>query len=778
MANESSVLVRLRLLGGSQFERGAHRAAGGLGAMSKRGRGVSKVFGGVNKTLGVTAAVMRGAVVGLGAVGAVVGTKVARGTIEFDKGMRNVNSIAQLSEKRLDALTKRVLALAGPTAQAPGTLAEGLYDLVSSGFNASESIKILRASARAATAGLTDTATSTASVAAVLNAYRLPASAAKKVSDLLFRTVDRGVISFEELAQNLGDTLPMAASLGVGLEQVGASVATMTKQGIGAPETMTRIRAVMASLVKPGRALSKTLKEQGFESGAALIKAKGFQGALDLLAKTTGGSQAEMAKLFPNIRALSGALALTGRNSKVAGEDLAGMRDAGGATSKALSQQSKSISFQWNRLKATASAVGISFGRRLVPAASRVLDVMNDIARGRGKVAGALKSFASGLRGGPPKARGASTPRGLRQAQTTGGEPTKQLSGIQKAGLAVRGVFQGVIGWAQANLPKLGSALMDAGRQLFDAFKPAAPLFQNVIIPLLKGVAVGIIGGVVGAFKVLVPIIRVVATVLGWLGQKLAFMKPVFFGIGVVIGWIAGGPILKALGALKYLGVAFKVASVPVRILGGIFGWLFRKIAPAIGLFLRIHLGVLRFVATFASAPARVARAVLNIVGSIIGKLASLHGKMLKFGGQFILNLIKGVREKLSSLTGFMGRVGRSIIDAVTNALKAAPGAIANAILNIVPGPLKGAAKKALGIVGLAGGGKVRQGGWAVVGEKGPELARFPAGSTVYDAGQTRRAQEEMGSGGDIYLTANLHLSGEQVHSEVFKVNRRLAEAR
>src|SRR6266576_671153 len=48
---------------------------------------------------------------------------VASSTIEFDKSMRNVNSIAQLNEKQFGSLEKQVLSLAGKTAQAPKTLA-------------------------------------------------------------------------------------------------------------------------------------------------------------------------------------------------------------------------------------------------------------------------------------------------------------------------------------------------------------------------------------------------------------------------------------------------------------------------------------------------------------------------------------------------------------------------------------------------------------------------------------------------------------------------------
>ena len=113
-------------------------------------------FGTMAKRAGALAGVSLGA--GMAAAG--------QATVDFDKSMRNVNSIAQLNEKQYKKLSKSVRGLAGPTAQAPKTLADGMYTLVSSGFKAQDALKVLRSSAKAATAGPTDTETSTAAVAA------------------------------------------------------------------------------------------------------------------------------------------------------------------------------------------------------------------------------------------------------------------------------------------------------------------------------------------------------------------------------------------------------------------------------------------------------------------------------------------------------------------------------------------------------------------------------------------------------------------------------------
>jgi TP901 family phage tail tape measure protein len=310
----------------------------------------------------------KGAAAGFGVAALTSGGAAAiRTFVGFDKAMRNVNSIAQLSEKRFKRLEKQVLELAGPTAQAPQTLAEGLYQLVSSGFDANEAVTILGKSARAATAGLTDTATATTAVAAVLNAYRLRASDAGKVSDSLFQTVNLGVLTFEELAQNIGDTLPFASTLKVSLNEVGAATATMTKQGLGAAETFTRIRNLLQTMIKPGTDLKRAYDELGVASGEQLIKQRGFQGALEALVSTTDGSKQAIAALFPNIRALGGAMALTGTNTRAAEKDLANMGKTSGATSRALSEQAKSASYQWQKFSAELSVFAIEVGTKVLP---------------------------------------------------------------------------------------------------------------------------------------------------------------------------------------------------------------------------------------------------------------------------------------------------------------------------------------------------------------------------------------------------------------------------
>src|SRR5581483_1296631 len=216
----------------------------------------------------------------------------------FERSMRNVNSIADLTPRQFQKVKTAVLDMSRTTAQAPKVLADGLYQIYSSGIKGEGALKVLKASAIAASAGLTDTGTAAEAVVGVLNAYRLSADQAGHVSDILFQTVNRGVITFPQLAQTIGTVLPFAAALKIPLNDVGAAVSTLTKEGIPAANATTYLKNAMTSLTKPSTDLKKALKDTGYESGQSLVKAKGFQGALEALIGTTDGSQKALHALF------------------------------------------------------------------------------------------------------------------------------------------------------------------------------------------------------------------------------------------------------------------------------------------------------------------------------------------------------------------------------------------------------------------------------------------------------------------------------------------------
>jgi hypothetical protein len=112
-----------------------------------------------------------------------------------------------------------------------------------------------------------------------------------------------------------------------------------------------------------------------------------------------------------------------------------------------------------------------------------------------------------------------------------------------------------VVGAVIVSVVKLAKRGHDMAEQIFEALKPAKPFYENVLKPLIAGFGKGLVKGVKSALAV----IRVVATVLGYVGKAAKPLKPLFEGIGYVVGYVfgAGGVFGKGLAAVTKLAKLF-----------------------------------------------------------------------------------------------------------------------------------------------------------------------------------------------------------------------------
>lgn len=337
-----------------------------------------------------------------GALAAAAGLAYAAGkAADFDKAMRNVNSLAGLGETGFAALEKRVISMSTRLPQSAQTLAEGLYDIQSSGFSGADGMKVLESAALSASAGLTTTEVSARAISAVLNSYGLQAKDAADVSDVLFQTVNAGVISFDELAGNLGDVVGGAAAAKVEIDEVGSAIAAMTLAGIGGAESTTSLNALLQKLIQPSNALRKLYSELGYESGEAAIEQDGLRGVMEKVRVATGGNITALLELFPEIRAARGALALMANEGDNYARTAAQIEDKNaraGAAQRVFNEQMKAASNQFSLLKNQADAVAITVGLRLLPMLIQLMDGARDAGSAFGDLTSMLgQQFGPGM---------------------------------------------------------------------------------------------------------------------------------------------------------------------------------------------------------------------------------------------------------------------------------------------------------------------------------------------------------------------------------------------
>lgn len=308
--------------------------------------------------------------------------QAGRSAIQFEARMRNVASLGGISEKQLKSLSGQVLELSKRFPQSANDLAEGLYDIASSSFKGQEGIDVLTASAKAASAGLTTTANSAKAITAVLNAYGLEAESATDVSDTLFQTVNVGVINFEQLSGVIGDVVGTAAAATVGIDEIGAALATMTLSGISADEAGTSLNRLLQAIIDPSDSLAQAINQVGYESGAAALKQDDLNVVMDKLLTLSKGNIETLLQWFPEIRAARGALALAAADGSNYADAVKALDDAHkgeGATERAFAEQMKSTSAQLKLVVNDVNAAGIALGTQFLPYITAAIEGLRDL---------------------------------------------------------------------------------------------------------------------------------------------------------------------------------------------------------------------------------------------------------------------------------------------------------------------------------------------------------------------------------------------------------------
>lgn len=490
------------------------------------------------------------------AVAVILATAVASGVkqfIAFEEQMRNVNSISELSEAQFHKISEAVLDLSRVLPQDATTLARGLYDIASSGFQGAEGLTILTASAKAASAGLSTTATSAKAIVSVINAYGLKAGDATRISDILFQTVKVGILTFDELATQLGDVVGMAAAAGVSIDEVGAAMAGMTLSGISAAESSTSTRSLLRSLIKPGKALSALYKDIGVESGLLSIQQNGLFGHLEKIRKATGGSVETYLRLFTEIRAARGAFALAaagGQNYKRAVDAIENASVVAGATQRALNEQMKSAAFQIKIFRNNFNAAAIEVGQRLVPALMVTMHWLQEVAtRGIGAVLSAGKHLEPFFKGAADTARNFGII--LRNLGQDAGPAIRVLAGLTVATLIT-------------GLNALGRAI-----GAVTGFMAHNKTLVTVLAILYASSLVTSISAAAGAMRLLEPAIGLVSTGLWKLAEAGSLLYSMFAtniaASGVLVGSLMslatiGAPVALVAG-LVVLAKGFDAAS-------------------------------------------------------------------------------------------------------------------------------------------------------------------------------------------------------------------------
>jgi hypothetical protein len=216
---------------------------------------------------------------------ALAGIKAAR---EFDRAMGQVYALTGISTEALKQLKQETLALAKVMPQSPKELAEGLYYIISSGFEAADAMKILEAAAMDAAVGMTDVQTVADGLTSAMNAYAVSGEKAAEFSDVMTNTIVEGKAEWGDLARSIGAVSVQGATAGVTFKEVSSAIANLTLVGLTAQRGSRNLAFLIRALNAPNNIAAKTFENLGLKVDETTLKEKGLIGMLQMMSQAAG----------------------------------------------------------------------------------------------------------------------------------------------------------------------------------------------------------------------------------------------------------------------------------------------------------------------------------------------------------------------------------------------------------------------------------------------------------------------------------------------------------
>lgn len=204
---------------------------------------------------------------------------------DFDQAMSQVSAVTQESAENMELLRDAALDAGGATVFTALEAANAIEELGKAGISTADILEgALDGALSLAASGQLEVARAAEITATTLKQFGLAGSDAGHVADVLAAGAGKALGSVEDLAQALKFVGPVAASMGVSLEETTGALALFADQGIIGEQAGTSLRGAISSLVSPSAQASAEIARLGinlFDSKDAFIGVAGTAGELE-----------------------------------------------------------------------------------------------------------------------------------------------------------------------------------------------------------------------------------------------------------------------------------------------------------------------------------------------------------------------------------------------------------------------------------------------------------------------------------------------------------------
>jgi len=309
---------------------------------------------------------------------------------EFNLKIAEINTLLPQTNQVSKNTEMAIKRLSGAYGKDARDLAKAYYDIISAGSqDATESLDLLSAATRTSVVGITDVKTATGAILSVLNAYGTENISAMEAGQKLFATVQAGRTNFEELSASIGEVIPIAAQLGIPLEELGGILAVSTRISGSTAKSVTQLGAAFSNILKPSEQSKAVIQRLNQQLGIALdfsaqsLKEKGVQKFLQEIFDATSSfknQEAILGKLFGSTQALRGVLSVTGENFKEVKKAIDQISDSSTVLDEGFGKISDTLSFKFDKALELSANLFNKFVGIVEPHIISLVDKFNTLA--------------------------------------------------------------------------------------------------------------------------------------------------------------------------------------------------------------------------------------------------------------------------------------------------------------------------------------------------------------------------------------------------------------
>ena len=290
---------------------------------------------------------------------------------DFEAAMSRVAAISRASDEELKLLTKTAEQLGATTVFSATQAAEGMQYLAMAGFSVQDTIAAMPGLLDAAAAAKSDLGRTADIVSNILSGFGMAAGEAGRAADVLTATFTSSNTTLESLGETMKLVAPVAAALGIEIEEVAALTAVLGDAGIQGSMAGTSLRTILTSLAAPTGAAARAVQELGLQITDAAGNMLPITSIIDQIAqKTANMGAAQRAAYLEMLAGREGVSALSAIMSVGAAridEYTASLRASGGIAAEVAAKQMDNLHGALEEMRSAWEGAQIAIGNAFIP---------------------------------------------------------------------------------------------------------------------------------------------------------------------------------------------------------------------------------------------------------------------------------------------------------------------------------------------------------------------------------------------------------------------------